>query len=267
MARWSTFKEAFVLSLKSWRVWLLQFFGNAAIFLAFLWWLRISEAHWWNLLFGFVLIALTAVAALVLHGGTLNYFQRVHEDKASRLSPAFRTALKHVAAVFVWALVFFCLRWLVGKLDDYSQTVPGYLRSEFPAWLRRMISEPRLDRFYSDLVWLLRWVVLPGLFLPLALFASARGFRGLIALKDWRRVLGHLDYWITLLVASLIGVYCVSEIMGWKTFSETSTPPGETTSLVFKLLFASLLGIFAWLLTCSVLGRLRSTRQPGTQPQ
>ena len=35
MARWSSLREALVLSLKNWRLWLVQFAGNAIIFALF----------------------------------------------------------------------------------------------------------------------------------------------------------------------------------------------------------------------------------------
>lgn len=266
MARWSSLKDALVLAVNNWRLWLLQFLGNAALFLAFVWWLRISEAHWWQLLFSSLLIALIAAAALLLHGGTLNYYVSAHEDKTAKLPPAFRKALQHLPAIFVWTLIFFLLRWLIGRLDHYDITFPGYLRSEFPAWLRRMISEPRLDSIYSALVSVLRWIVLPGLLLPFALLCADRGFRGWIAFRGWGSTVRSLVYWLVLVAAVLLGVCCVEAIMGWKLDPKTATLQAERASLAFRLLFAYLLGLFSWLLTCSVLGRLRSAGQSGTQP-
>jgi hypothetical protein len=269
MTRWNSLKEALVLAVKNWRLWLLQFLSNAAIFLAFVWWLRISEARWWNLLFSFLLIAVIVAAALLLHGGTLNYFQSAHEDEAARLQPAFRKALRHLAAIFLWALIFFLLRDWIGRLDGYDITFAGYLRSEFPAWLRRMISEPQLDSIYSGLVSILRWVVLPGLLLPYALFSADKGFRGWIAAGDWLRTLRSLGYWLALVVAAILGVGCVEAIMGWKLNPKTATLQAEKVSLALRLLFAYLLGLFSWLLVCSVLGRrvTRSVGQSGAQPQ
>jgi hypothetical protein len=204
---------------------------------------------------------------LVLYGGTLNYFQNAHQDKTAKLAPAFSKALKHLPALFVWAVVFVLLWRLAHRLDNYSETIPGYLRSEFPSWLRQMVSEHRLDSLYSGFVWVLLSIVLPGLLLPFGLSAASRGFRGLIALGDWRRTLSRLVYWITLLVAAILGVYVVGEIMGWKLNPQTSTLSGEQISLAIRLFFASLLGIFAWLLTCSMLGRLYGIRQAKVEPE
>ncbi|HKF20795.1 MAG TPA: hypothetical protein VKE93_04455 [Candidatus Angelobacter sp.] len=267
MARLSSLKDSLVLGVRNWRLWLVQFLANAAIILAFFGWLQIKEAYWWQLLFSLLLAALLVIAVLVLHGGTLNYFANVHQDRSAQLLPAFRTAFKHLAALVVWFLVVHFLWHVASHLDEYSTSFPGYLRSEFPAWLRRMISEPALDNTYSFLLSLLLWVVLPGLFLPLGLFAASRGFRGLIAFRDWRRTIANLTYWIVLVMAGVIAVYCTGKIMDWKLDPKTATLAGEKASLVFRLLFAYLLAIFAWLWACSALGRARlSSRQAGNEP-
>lgn len=272
MARWTSLwvatKDALLLAVNNWRLWLLQFAGNVMLFLALIWWLRPHEANWWQLLYSSVVILLAAAAALVLHGGTLNYFENVHQDRASRIPPSLRNAFKHLPALIVWALIFFTLQWLIGKLDESDVSLPGYLRSEFPAWLRRMISEPALDSIYRSLVWLLRWIILPGLLLPLALACSGNGFRGLVAFRDWARTVRSLGYWITLLLAAALGVGCVGSIMGWRLDPKTATLGAEETSLAFRLLFAYLLGIFSWLLAGSIVGRKMagSGGQSGAQP-
>ena len=262
-------KDALLVSMKNWRLWLVQFAGNAVLFAGFLWWLQIPEAHWWQLGFQLVLLIAIGIGALLLHGGTLNYFLSAHQQKEALLAPAFRKALRHVPAIAVWAVVFFLLRELIGRLDHYSVSFPGYFRSGFPAWLRRMISEPALDNIYIGFVALLRWIILPGLLLPFALFAADRGVRGLVALGDWGRTIRSLAYWLLLFVASILGVYCIGLIMGWTMDPKTATLPGERASLVFRMLLAYLLGIFAWFLACSMLGRrqLRSAGQSVAQPE
>ncbi len=267
MARWNFLKSALLTPVRSWRLWLLQFLGNVVIFLAFLWWLRTPDAHWWQLLFQFVLVVLIAVAACVLHGGTLNYFQSTHQNSVAQLAPAFRSAFRHVMAFLLWALVFFYLWDLIGRLHNYDTRFPGYLRSGFPAWLRNIVGEPALDNIYGTFVSFLRWVVLPALLLPFALFAADRGFRGLIAFRDWRGKLRSLGYWLTLVVAAILGGYCVTKIAYWTLDPKTATLAAEKTSLAFRLLFAYLLALFSWLLTCSVLGRASGVGQPAAQPK
>lgn len=262
MALWSPLKDALIVTVTSWRLWLAQLVGNAMIALAFVWWLRLPDAHWWQLLFGLLLIIAIVGAALVLHAGTLDYCCNAHEAKDARLGDSFRRAFRHLPAILIWALVFLFLEWLISKLDSYSVSFPGYLRSEFPAWMRRMISEQRLDSTFSGLIWLLRWVIVPGLFLPFALFSVEKGFRGLIAFRDWRHAIGSLVYWVVLLVAALIGVSSTQVLMSWTLDPKTASLGAEETSLFFRGLFSYLLGIFAWLLACSMLGR-RAARTAG----
>ena len=267
MARWSSLKSVFLTPVRSWRLWLLQFLGNIVLFLAFLWWLRTPVAHWWQLLFQFVLVVLIAVGASVLHGGTLNYFQSTQQNSDAQVAPAFARALRHAIAFLLWAVPFFYLWNLIGGLHDYDTRFPGYLRSGFPAWLRNIVSEPALDNVYSTFISFLRWVVLPALLLPFALFAADRGFRGLIAFRDWGGKLRSLGYWLTLAVAAVLGVYCVTKIAYWTLDPKTATLAAEKASLALRLPFAYLLALFSWLLTCSVLGRPRTVGQPATQPK
>ena len=76
-------REAFVLVLRTPRLWAVQFLGNAVILLLYAGWLRLPEAHWWDLLLNFVVLLLAIVGALALHGGTLNYFPSAHADRAA----------------------------------------------------------------------------------------------------------------------------------------------------------------------------------------
>jgi cytochrome c biogenesis protein CcdA len=268
MVRWSALKETLVLAVTSWQLWLLQFLGNVVIFLVFAWWLRTPDAHWWQLVFQALLVVFGLAAALVLHGGTMDFFQIAHHGKEGTLATAFHKAVRHLPAIALWAVIFFLLRWLLGTLDAYAISLPGYLRSELPAWLRRMISEPRLDSIYSGVIWLIRWVILPGVMLPFALFCADQGFRGFTALRDWWRLQRSLSYWIGLLIAALLGVTATQAIMDWKLDPKTATLQAEQVSLFFRLLFAYLLGIFSWLLACSMLGRkaVGTAGESGAQP-
>src|SRR5262249_6195869 len=120
MARWSSLKDTVVVAVRNWRLWLLQFVGNAVIAPAVVGWLFIKEAYWWQISLSLLLAALLVVAALVLHGRTLNYFESAHQDRSARLLPAFRAALRHIAALVLWAFVFHFLWHLAHHLEEYS---------------------------------------------------------------------------------------------------------------------------------------------------
>jgi hypothetical protein len=255
-------REALALVLRTPRLWGVQFLGNALIVAAFTGWLHLPEAHWWDLLLNVIVIALVAVAALVLHGGTLNYFHSAYADRTAPLMPEFQKALKNFFPIAVWAAVFFFLWFLADSLSDYRYSFPGYLRSSLPSFLRKHTTDTGFTDTYMFLVNVLRWVVLPGLLLPLAALAADRGFRGLVQFRAWGRTLKRVSYWVVLVLAVILGVVLVGGLMDWKMNPETATLRGEEASLFFRALASYLLALLSWLWVCSMLGRLRSAGEP-----
>jgi hypothetical protein len=242
--------------LLSGRLWLLHLIVNAVVLACFVGWLHIPESYWWQVMFTVLIAIVLAVTFLVLHAGTLNYFVEARENRVA-LRPPFQRALQHLPAIIVWAVIYYFIHAQVIRLHDYQYEFPGYLRSEFPAWLRRLISEPTMDSIYESFVAFLHWVVLPGLLLPLALLCADRNFRGLISLRTWGRMLRNLSYWIVLILASLIGVWCTGKLLDWRLDPKTATLHGEEAWLVFRLIIVYPLIIFSWLWVCSMLGRAR----------
>ncbi|HEX7286157.1 MAG TPA: hypothetical protein VF532_08235 [Candidatus Angelobacter sp.] len=255
-------REALALVLRTPRLWGVQFLGNALIFAAFTGWLHLTEAHWWDVLLNVIVIALVLVAAVVLHGGTLNYLHSAQTDRTSPLTPEFKKALKNFFAIAVWAAVFFFLWFLAGWLSDYRYSFPGYLRASQPSWLRKHTTDTGFTDTYTFLVNVLCWVVLPGLLLPLAALAADRGFRGLVQFREWSSTLKRVSYWIVLVLAVVLGVVSVGALMDWKLNPETATLRGEEASLFVRMLASYLLALFSWLWVCSMLGRLRSAGEP-----
>ena len=248
-------REAFVLVVRTPRLWAVQFLGNAVILLLYAGWLRLPEAHWWDLLLNLLVLLLAIVGALVLHGGTLNYFPSAHADRAALLSPNFRQALRHCLAIAIWALVFFFLCFQADRLGDYAYTFPAYLRAELPSWLRKHTTPDGFTSLYSFMVGFIVWVVLPGLLLPGALLAANQGFRGLIRLRAWGRVLRRVSYWVVLVLAVVPAGIAVMLLLDWKMNPDTATLRGEEISLILRLLASYVIALFAWLWVCSMAGR------------
>ena len=248
-------REAFALVLRTPRLWAIQFVGNVVILLLYAAWLRLPEAHWWDLLLNVVVLLLAILGALVLHGGTLNYFTRAHADRTALLMPNFKTALKHSLAIALWALVLFFLCFQADKLGDYAYTFPGYLRSELPSWLRKHTSANGFTSVYDFVVGFILWIILPGLLLPAALLAANQGFRGLARLREWRRVLRRVSYWVVLMLAVIPAGIVIMLLLEWKMNPATATLRAEEISLILRLLASYVIALFAWLSVCSMLGR------------
>jgi hypothetical protein len=246
----------FVPSFANLRVWLLQFFGGIVIALAVVGFLQTGETLG-QLILGCLLIITAAALWLTLDGGTFNYYLDQQRNQTSLLKPAFIRALKHILPLAILACVFFLLRMVVDKLDDYHYSVPGYLRSEFPAWLRRHVSEGRVQNLYDLVVFFLRWIMLPALLLPFASLCADRGFRGFVAVRMWARMLRNRSFWGVLIVASILGIVVPTAILGWRLDPKTATSTSEGAFLGFRMFLGYLMVLGAWLMVSSMLARAR----------
>jgi hypothetical protein len=260
MTFWNSLSTTFVSALRYPRLWILQFLGNAIIITVFILWLHIPDAYWWQLFFQAVIALALIVGLLVLHGGTMNYFTQVDGQNTAKFGTPFKQALKHLPAFVIFVAVFYVVLHFVDKLDDYQYEFPGYLRSEFPSWLRNHISEERMDNLYLGFIGLLRWVIVPGLFLPFGLMCAEFGFRAFTSLGAWRRTVSRFAYWVVFILAAFIGVYFTGKILNWLLNPLSATLGEEKTWLAVRMLVAYLLALFSWLWVCAMLAH--SGRQP-----
>jgi len=244
-------------SFRSGRLWLLQFFLNPILAGLFAAWLLIPEARTWQLALNVLLALLIASAALVLHAGTLNYFGDQFKEQPAELKPALTRALRHFADVAVCAMVFYLVWTLAGGLGRYQEAFSIYFRSVLPASVRGRIPLGVLTGIFDFLVFLLQWVAIPGLLLPLTLRAADQGFRGLrrAGWQSWKTAVASLYYWLILAATAFLGVYGSNALLGWRPSSEAPTFAGETANLALRLLLAYGLGLFSWVVVCSLVGR------------
>jgi hypothetical protein len=248
-----TFKDCF----RGPRLWLVQFFANPILFALLVAWLFIPVASNLHLVLNFVVAILLLTAALALHAGTLNSFIDHQSSQSALLWPAFRRALKHLIPVAI-CVAAFCLLWLfVDKLESYQSNLPAYVRSTLPVSLRRHITLPALDAMFSAVLFTARWILVPGLLLPLLAQAADRGFRGfgVHGLSAWRKTIFSFAYWLVLTLAAMLGVFATQKLMAWTPDFRTSTAHSEAASLAWRLCVAYLFGLFSWMLVCSVVGR------------
>jgi hypothetical protein len=256
MFRAEIIRGAFTDCFRNGRLWLVQFFANPILFLLFAGWLLIPVASNLHLVLNFLLAVMLLVAVLLLHAGTLNSFADRQLSEGAPLWPSFRRALKHLLAVALCVVVFYFLLLLLDNLEALRSTLPAYLRSTLPVFLRRHITLPALDTLFTCFLFFLRWIFLPGLVLPFLAQTSGLGFRGFgpQGFSAWKHAIFSLAYWVVLLVAALLGVLVTQGIMSLRPDFRTSTFNSEAISLAVRLFFAYLFGLFAWMLTCSLVG-------------
>jgi heme/copper-type cytochrome/quinol oxidase subunit 2 len=250
-------RDAISSCFRSWRPWLLQFFANPALFGLFAVWLLIPVARGWQLALNVLIAAVFLAGVLVLHGGTMTYFHDRGEAMHPRLRSVLFGALRNVMPVVIFAGLIYFSWTLLDKIDAYQEIFPAYLRSVLPVYARRHVTLHFVNLIFAGVLFSARWILIPGLFLPLFLQAARLGF-GVFSkssLSSWRKSVWSLSYWALLAAAAVIGVLGTAWLMGAKPDFRTSTYNLEMSSLIVRLSLAYLLGLSAWMLTCSLVGR------------
>jgi hypothetical protein len=249
-------REVFIRSFRNWRVWLIQFVANLALFGLFAAWLLIPVARSWQLAVNILVPLIFAAGVLVLNGGTMLSFGEEDETATPALHFLFLRALRNVLPLLIVALALYYGWHLTDKAASYQETFPPYLRSVLPALLRRHITLASLESIFTGVIFVARWILVPGVLLPLFMHSARRGFSvfGWTTISSWVKSLASISYWALLAIAAIVGVLGPVWLMNAKPDFKTSTYSWEMTSVIVRFSIAYLLGIAAWMETCSLVG-------------
>ena len=255
-------RDSLIAIARSRRVWLLQFWLNPVLIALGALWLLIPEAQAWHIAATSFLALVIVIGLLWLHAVTLAYFGRFHDGGSALLRDSLQPA--NLIAFTLWAAIFvFLLHFVDHASGEFEPQLSSYLRSISPGWLRRTISEPRMDSLVALKFWVLFWVIIPGLLLPFGLQTAKHGFGGFgkAGRRGWRQSAGNRVYWSVLIVLAIAGAYLPQWLIAW--LPKMSSVTGETISMVLRLLLAWSLAVTAWTVVVSVLGRLGSSDSRG----
>lgn len=169
-------------------------------------WLGVGESTIPRLLWSAVFALAILSMACWLHGATFAYF-RMPED--SRIAAAFRAVLQHLLPLLLAAIGIMVLYTLLARWADYSPQPALKLASYLTLKFRKPVKPAMVMRVFNVALWLVRWVLLPLVLLPIASGIAARGWRG-FAEVGWR---GRV--WLLAPVLLLAGVWLPFVLLGW----------------------------------------------------
>jgi hypothetical protein len=221
-------------------MWLaLQFAGLALLIACGVLWTRIPEKQFWQVLLTLLVPLLIAGAFLWLQGGTIRAMLR--QPEGDRTGEGI-SIVWGSATLLLWIVIGWMLWTLVDRFDDHIYNWAGYLNSRFDADYRsHFLTFEHLSSWLSKTSWLLRWVVVPGLLLPLGV-SAAFGLRR----TPWKcvmRVWINWRWWPMLLVLTLIG-------QAWPaTFFDTDphgTVQAQVWRVILKISAAYVLAVWCW---------------------
>jgi hypothetical protein len=222
------------------KLWLLNFFGNAAALAGWYCWLLIPDAHRWQVACSAVLALLIIFFVVWLRAGTLAWFRVAEFRNHAGIGAAFRRGLRHMIALAIWFALEVFVGWLIIRLGHYTP--------QFSVWIRQKVNAgpaPRNVMHGSDwLLFLLFWVVVPAVWLPVATTVSAVGFTRAHMLRSLR-VLRQPLYWIVFCLLMALGAWVPYKLVTW--VPELSTIRQQAWSAGLRFFAAYLILITAFL--------------------
>ena len=258
MPNFAVASDAFKNAFRSWRLWLIQAIGTAALFGLFVLWLWIPVATALQLTLNVLTATLFLAATLILQAGTLRFFATLDgEEDSGSAGAAFRSAVRHLPAFAVSAALLAAAWYFAGTVDSEGR-LPNYFRSESPQFVRNLVSLHAYENLVEAGLFALQWIIPPTLLLPFLAATASTGFSGFgrRGFATWRKCVANILYWSVLAACAVVGVYASGKIMDWTPNFQTSTLRHESVSLVWRGFVACFLMLWAWLLACSITGRL-----------
>jgi len=230
--------------------------GTAALLWLGYSWLGMGEARATALAFSFAVALLFLCLTCWLYGAAFPFFA------GRRVGPAFGTALRGLPALVAAAIALLVLYALVGWLADVTSGAGFKLASWMTLNFRKPVRPYTVQHVFDVIFWIVRWMVLPLLMLPMVAAIALRGWRGFAAIGAGccRRL-----YWLKAPLLVLIGLWIPLKILGWVPHMKSF--PMEMTSFVLRVGVAYLLFVAGWLALAFVTSAGNPVRtQPSTVP-
>src|ERR1017187_8525532 len=236
--------------LRAW-MWILgQFIGTAIFLIIGLAWTRLPDSHVWQVALTLIIPLLLAISVLELEAATM----RSLADNDGR-----RVKLVLGALTFLIWIALGCVAWLVlNWCDEQLPQWSGYLNSRTSAhWRAKVLTYQHIQHGLTIVEWILRWIVVPGKLIPMAMASAQWGLR--IPLGRIIRLLFSGRWWLGVVVITL-----AAEALPTKLF--TSLPRGTVSAQVWhvslKLAAAYVLIVGGWVLLLAWLAVLFSRFSP-----
>ena len=226
------------------RIALLHLAANALLLGLGYYWLGVREARTSMLLWSTLLALILVGLACWTYGASFAYFQAAERREAIA---AWRATVGRLVPLAAAACVLAVIYWLIERWAEYSGQPAFQIASYLTLKLRTPVRPASAMRVFNTLTWLVRWVVVPVLFLPMCSAIVARGW---IGFRDiGARVRGWV-YWIEVPVLLLCIAWVPRKLLAWVPLTEGFGL--EMASFVVRAAVAYLLFCASWLVLAYV---------------
>lgn len=181
----------------------LHLIANALLLWLAYYWLGIGESSIPQLVLSAVIALVLVCATLVVHGASYT--------DSTDVRTALRTAVSHLLPLFAVALAALLVYGLLSWWQGYSSGPAFKLASWMTLKSRKPVKPESVLRVFDFFLWIVRWILLPWTFVPLASALARDGWSG-FAKQAWQR---SRTYWILLPVLLLAALWLPLKILGW----------------------------------------------------
>jgi hypothetical protein len=181
----------------------LHLIANALLLWLAYYWLGVGESSVPRLLWSALLAAAILCGALVLYGAACTWQEP--------LPAALRRALRHLLPLVALALLALFIYALLAWWKTYSSGPAFKIASWLTLKMRRPVRPEAVLGAFNSGLWILRWVVLPWILVPLAA-ALATGGWAAVSKRIWRR---PGLYWLAVPLLLLIALGLPRVLLGW----------------------------------------------------
>jgi hypothetical protein len=182
-----------------------------------------------------------------LHGAAFAYFR---EAEAPALPAALRKALRHLPPLLVLVLAAVAFYAGLSWWDGYSSRPAFHIASFLTLKLRTPVKPSGVLTVFRAALWLVEWVVLPLVLLPLASGVASTGWQGF---RECGALLPQRRYWLLAPALLLCALWLPWRLVHWTPL--TGAFGIELLSLLVRFTVAYLFFVGAWLALSFVTSR------------
>jgi hypothetical protein len=213
--------------------------ANALLLGCGYYWLGISESRnsalAWSALIGLLLM----VIACSTYGATFAFFGTAERKQ---VLPAWKIAARNLLPMAAAVVAIATVYWLLVLWQDFSSDPAFTLASFLTLTFRKPITPASVSRVFDAALWLIRWVVLPVVLLPMLSAIATRGWRGFDAIGSGAR---KWWYWVAAPVLLLAAAWAPLKVLSWTPRPEHFAL--QVVSFLLRATLAYLLFGAAWL--------------------
>jgi hypothetical protein len=230
-----------------------QYWATLLIVLAAIAWTRLPDRHAWQVGLTLLVPCVLIAATLALDAATIRSFTSTGENRVR----FFWGALTLLAWVALGCAVWFVLDWC----DDQTFEWAGYLNSRFSASGRATVfTFDHIQHWITRLIWIARWILLPGKLIPYAVASAQWGWR--LPIRKILRLLFNWRWWLAVVVAALIGVALTGHFFAGL---PSGTVSHQVWAVILKLIGAYLLAVSCWVLLLCLAAVLLARGKPAAE--